>query len=134
MPPERGRAAFTRISRPPRLSERVADEVLASILEQRLRPGDRLPSERELGDQFGVSRTVIREATRSLVVRGVIAAHPGVGLTVASVEGEALAASMNLFLRSGAVRYEKVHEVRTTLEIQVTRLAAARRSNEQLTA
>jgi GntR family transcriptional repressor for pyruvate dehydrogenase complex len=54
-------AIFPRVQREPRLSDKVADLLLQSILSRGLAPGERLPSERELGEQFGVSRTVIRE-------------------------------------------------------------------------
>jgi GntR family transcriptional repressor for pyruvate dehydrogenase complex len=57
---------FPRVKREPRLSDKVAELLLESIIARRFEPGERLPSERELGEQFGVSRTVIREAVRAL--------------------------------------------------------------------
>src|ERR687888_114407 len=56
---------FPRVTREPRLSDKVADLLLETIVARRLEPGERLPSERELGEQFGVSRTVVREAVRT---------------------------------------------------------------------
>jgi GntR family transcriptional regulator, transcriptional repressor for pyruvate dehydrogenase complex len=101
--------------------------MLETILARRLRPGDRLPSERELGEQFGVSRTVIREAVRSLAAKGVIEVRSGSGLRVAAVAATNVTESMSLFLRhSSDLDYPKVHEVRTILEVEIARIAAER--------
>ena len=56
--------AFDRVDRSPRLSDVVADKLLDAVVTQQFRTGDALPSERDLGIQFGVSRTVVREAIR----------------------------------------------------------------------
>jgi GntR family transcriptional repressor for pyruvate dehydrogenase complex len=100
--------------------------MLETILSNRLNVGDRLPSERELGEQFGVSRTVVREAVRELVAKGVIEVRSGSGLRVAAVAASAVSESMSLFLRGGALDFEKVHEVRTLLEVHIAGLAAER--------
>lgn len=64
------------------LCELVATRLKALILETGLKPGDRLPTEAELANRFGVSRLSLREATKSLEFLGVLAAKPGRGLTV----------------------------------------------------
>jgi GntR family transcriptional repressor for pyruvate dehydrogenase complex len=121
------------VPRRPRLSDTVAETMLETILSKGLRPGDRLPSERELGGQFGVSRTVIREATRTLAARGVIEVRSGTGLCVAAVPAGAVSESMTLFLRGhGALTYAEVHEVRSMFETEVTRLAATRATEEDI--
>jgi GntR family transcriptional regulator, transcriptional repressor for pyruvate dehydrogenase complex len=126
-------AHFPRIAREPRLSDKVAELMLQGIVAQGLAPGDRLPSERELGEQFGVSRTVIREAVRALAAKGVIEARTGSGLRVAAVDADAVTESMRLFLRGHTgIDYEQVHEVRTTLEVQIAGLAATRASGEDV--
>jgi GntR family transcriptional repressor for pyruvate dehydrogenase complex len=117
---------FTRIRREPRLSDRVAALLLETIVARGLQPGDRLPSERELGEQFGVSRTVIREAVRALAAKGVIEVRTGSGLRVAAVDASAVSESMSLYLRGGTVEYPKVHEVRRLLEVEIAGLAAER--------
>jgi GntR family transcriptional repressor for pyruvate dehydrogenase complex len=117
---------FEPVVRQPRLSDKVADQLLQTITERGLQPGQRLPSERELGDQFGVSRTVIREAVRALAAKGVIEARTGSGLRVAAVDASAVSESMGLFLRGAGLDYTKIHEVRTTLEVDVAGLAAMR--------
>ena len=63
--------------RQPRLSDQVADMLMRAISEGRLAPGARLPSERALCDQFGVSRTVVREAVMILAAKGLIEVQVG---------------------------------------------------------
>lgn len=124
-------APFASIAGSRRLSDRVAELVLARILEQDLQPGDHLATELELARQFGVSRTVIREAVRSLAARGVLAVRQGVGLTVARVEPSTASDSLRLVLRgSPNLTYDSVHEVRRTIEVELARLAAIRATDD----
>jgi len=125
-------ALFTSVPREARLSDKVADMMLQTILSRKLEVGDRLPSERELGEQFGVSRTVVREAVRALVAKGVIAVRSGSGLRVAAVDAAAVSESMSLYLRGGSLGFEKVHEVRAVLEVYIAGLAAVRATDADL--
>jgi GntR family transcriptional regulator, transcriptional repressor for pyruvate dehydrogenase complex len=125
-------ALFAQVAREPRLSDKVADMMLDTILSRRLQVGDRLPSERELGEQFGVSRTVIREAVRALVAKGVIEVRSGSGLRVAAVDAAAVSESMSLYLRGGTLDFEKVHEVRALLEVHIAGVAAERATESDL--
>jgi GntR family transcriptional repressor for pyruvate dehydrogenase complex len=125
-------AMFPRVEREPRLSDKVADLLLGSIMTRGLQPGERLPSERELGAQFGVSRTVVREAVRALAAKGVIDARTGSGLRVAAVDAAAVTESISLYLRGGALEYPKVHEVRKLLEVEISALAAERGDDAQV--
>ena len=121
------------LTRAPRLSDRVADTILEVILDKGLRPGDQLPSERELGEQFGVSRTVVREAVRGLAARGVVETHAGRGLSVAAVGLDDVTTSMRLYFHGlDELPYEKVDEVRSLLEVSIAGLAARRGTDEQL--
>jgi len=115
---------FDRVGRMPRLSDTIAEQLLEAIVAGRFREGDILPSERELGDQFGVSRTVVREAVRALVAKGVIEVRSGSGLRVAAVDAAAVSESMSLYLRGASVDFEKVHEVRALLEVHIAGAAA----------
>jgi GntR family transcriptional repressor for pyruvate dehydrogenase complex len=128
------RAGFGRqVERSTRLSDKVAEAMLATILKRGLRPGDALPSERELGEQYGVSRTVIREAVRGLTSRGVIDARAGRGLTVAQVAAEAVSTSMRLYLHGQEqMPYAKIHEVRAGIEIEIAGYAAERASDAEI--
>jgi DNA-binding FadR family transcriptional regulator len=100
-PEQAGSAApFESLANGRRLSDRVADRLLEHILVADLQAGDKLPTEAELGRQFEVSRTVIREAVRSLAARGVVDVRPGVGLSVARVDPSAASESLRLVVRA----------------------------------
>jgi GntR family transcriptional repressor for pyruvate dehydrogenase complex len=125
---------FGPVTREPRLSDKVANLMYQTILARQLPPGTPLPSERELGEQFGVSRTVIREAVRALAAKGIVEVRSGSGLRVASVDETTALESLSWFIRGGQLEYEKVHEVRATIEVEMAGLAAQRRTEGQLQA
>lgn len=64
----------------------VAGRLKAYIVDENLKPGDRLPTESDLAKQFGVSRLSLREATKSLEFLGILEARPGRGLSVGQVD------------------------------------------------
>jgi DNA-binding FadR family transcriptional regulator len=68
------------------LSEVVAERIRQYIIDNSLKPGDRLPTEQELSDRFGVSRVSTREATKALGFLGIIEAAPRRGLVVGRVD------------------------------------------------
>ena len=113
-----------------RLSDTVAQALQEDILG--LTTGDRLPTEAELVERFGVSRTVVREATRLLVQRGLATVSPGRGMTVAAVNGSVIAEQYGLLLRLGGGSFEQLMELRLVLEVEMAALAAARRTPAQL--
>ncbi|MGN6132561.1 MAG: FadR/GntR family transcriptional regulator, partial [Nocardioidaceae bacterium] len=69
-------ATFQQV-RPVRLYERIVDQIEAALASGDLKPGQRLPSERELVTQFGASRSTVREALRVLESKGVVRSRPG---------------------------------------------------------
>src|SRR5215207_2180042 len=125
-------ALFGLVNRERRLSDKVADMMLETILSDRLKVGDRLPSERELGEQFGVSRTVVREAVRALVAKGVIDVISGSGLRIAEASARTVRESLSLYLHNSTLDYERMHEVRAVLEVHMAGVAAERSSEEDL--
>jgi GntR family transcriptional repressor for pyruvate dehydrogenase complex len=129
------RPIFGPVERSQRLSDIVAQTMLVRILnDDALAPGTNLPSERELAQQFGVSRTVIREAVLSLAAKGVIEVKSGSGARVALLDGTAASESLAIYLRGGGHPYQKVHEVRMTIETEMAGLAAERRTPAHLAA
>lgn len=64
----------------------VAERLKAYIVSEALVPGDRLPTETELAEQFGVSRLSLREATKALEFLGIVESRTGVGLTVGQID------------------------------------------------
>src|SRR4028118_179934 len=73
------------VDRRPNLYEIVSDRLVAAVRRAGLPPGSKIPSGRELGEQFGVSRTVIREAIRHLAAKGILEARSGSGVRVATI-------------------------------------------------
>jgi GntR family transcriptional repressor for pyruvate dehydrogenase complex len=131
--PETSSHPFRSLSRAPSLSDKVAEQLTDAIVSKQIRPGERLPSERELGDQFKVSRTVIREAVRSLAAQGLVRVTSGRGVEVNEFGSDGVAASMRLLVRGHeGVDYGKVNEVRTAVEVQVAGLAAQRARPQDL--
>lgn len=80
-----------------RTHEQVLSQIESKILDGQLRPGERLPSERDLVEALGVSRTSVREALRMLEALGIIDSHTGSGRGAGStVTGHSTAALGNL--------------------------------------
>jgi GntR family transcriptional repressor for pyruvate dehydrogenase complex len=135
MPSDTGPAAvhsFQPVSRGARLADQVAGSLIDSIVAGRLRHGEKLPPERELCEQFGVSRPVVREAVRSLIAKGLLADNPGRGHVVTSLGRDAVTESLTLFLRGQRLDYGKLMEVRSVIEVENAGLAAARASAAQI--
>jgi len=111
-----------------RLYEQVADQIQALIVAESLRPGDRLPAERDLAERLGVSRTVVREALRVLTVRGLLCVKPGCGAYVQELSVRAASAPLQLLLklRQTPHPYHNLQEVRRTIEVECAGLAASR--------
>ncbi|OJW13071.1 MAG: hypothetical protein BGO49_19895 [Planctomycetales bacterium 71-10] len=70
----------------PKLRDVVADRLKSYIVDEDLKPGDRLPTESDLARRFGVSRLSLREATKSLEFLGILESRPGRGLSVGQVD------------------------------------------------
>jgi DNA-binding FadR family transcriptional regulator len=123
---------FERLTRGVGLADKVAMAVADSIVSGRLEPGDKLPSERELGELFGVSRPVVREAVRSLTAKGLLADNPRRGHVVQALGRETVTESLTLYLRGQRLDYGKLMEVRVLIEVENAGLAAERASAEQI--
>jgi GntR family transcriptional regulator, transcriptional repressor for pyruvate dehydrogenase complex len=129
---------FPAIEREASLASRVTAHLESLIVDSHLRPGDRLPSERHLAEQFAVSRTVIREAVRSLAARGLLDVRSGSGTVVGALPFDSAAESMGLLLNlgitSGRIDLGKVMEVRRMLEVEIAGLAARHATPEDIAA
>ncbi|MBP7064494.1 FadR/GntR family transcriptional regulator [Ferrovibrio sp.] len=115
------------------LTSQLIRSLSARIEQGGLKPGDKLPSEQELIEEFGVSRTVVREAISSLRAAGLVATQQGVG---AFVQSNALTPSFrideaNLDLLKEVIG---VLELRIALEAEACALAAQRRQENHLAA
>src|SRR5205823_14395758 len=82
-----------------RVFEQVAEQIEKRILDGELRSGDRLPTERELAEQFHVSRTAVREAMKILAQKGLVDMRPGRGTIVIDGAHEAMQDSIGLAMK-----------------------------------
>lgn len=118
-----------------RLSDQVADRVLALIDARQLRPGDRLPAERALALELGVSRTVLREAIARLASQGVLYARQGGGTYLCTHGADAspriapLQPFLGVFRSDPEYRYD-VLEIRHGLEGMASWHAALRATDD----
>jgi GntR family transcriptional regulator, transcriptional repressor for pyruvate dehydrogenase complex len=125
---------FEQIQRGDRLSDKVAKALTDSIDTGALAVGDKLPSERRLCEQFGVSRPVVREAVRDLVAKGLLADHPHRGHVVAEIRASSVSRSLVLFVRGRRVDYSQLLDVRTVLEVAAAGHAAENPTDAQIEA
>jgi len=119
-----------------RVSQVIVDQIKLLIRDGRLRPGDRLPSERELCQRFGVSRVTVREALRVLEASGLVnirvGAHGGAFVTAPSAErlGAGLADLISLAPLTAA----NVTEARMIVELGILPLVVERATDEDIDA
>lgn len=117
----------------PKAYEVIVEQMLKLLQNGTLRPGDRMPSERELANDMKVSRTTIREAFRSLDSMGYTETRVGDGTFVRAFSLDTLVQPMSMRLLQGDRRIvEEFIEVRKTLETQGVALAARRITGAQL--
>lgn len=112
------------------LSSQVAGALIDMIAREGYGPGVLLPTERELCAKFGVSRTVIREATQVLAARGVLTIRRGTGVTVGSSSSKPVLDYLDLLLRQQGVTLTDLMELRRVLEVETAGLTAARATVE----
>jgi GntR family transcriptional regulator, transcriptional repressor for pyruvate dehydrogenase complex len=109
-----------------RLTDSVASELEARILDGSLKPGDLLPSERELAVELGVSRPPIREAIQKLAAKGLLTTHHGLGTRVTDRLEAHFADPWQDMFKSHPVLQRDLLEFRRMLETQAAYLAAER--------
>ncbi len=113
---------------------RVVNEIQRVIMSGQLEPGMKLLPERELADELGVSRTVIREAVRILVAKGLLETKPGVGTIVRQVTSDQIVEPLSLLLRTQeeGISIEHLHQVRRMLEVEIAGLAAVQATPDDI--
>ncbi|MDN5348212.1 MAG: GntR family transcriptional regulator, transcriptional repressor for pyruvate dehydrogenase complex [Clostridia bacterium] len=115
---------------------KIADEIIAQIEEQviegYLRPGSRLPSERELAETLGVSRGAVREALTALEMMGIVDVKSGEGTFIRETTNDSKIQALSLILLLEKDAFRDILEVRKILEVACAELAAQKASLEQL--
>lgn len=102
------------------------------VLSGGLRPGQRLPPERELVTRLGVSRTVVREALNLLEARGLVSIEHGRGAVVSGGNTHAVRDTLEVLLRVKPKTLWELLEIRKILEVEISGLAAERAGPEEV--
>jgi GntR family transcriptional repressor for pyruvate dehydrogenase complex len=114
------------------LWEQIAEKLLAMLKERQLRPGDKLPPERELAAMMQVSRPSLREALRALSMMNVLEVRQGAGTFVTSLETELLVEHLDFVLSLENSSLIELFEARKIVELGIVGLAAERITDEEL--
>jgi GntR family transcriptional repressor for pyruvate dehydrogenase complex len=109
-----------------RLHKQVFDQIQEMILRGAIKPGERLPSERELGEALQVSRNSVREALRSLEVLGLLESRQGGGNYVTLDSGSALIEPLSLLFQLHGGKLMDILDARRALESEAAAQAASR--------
>jgi len=116
-----------------RLSDQIIESLIAMIANGELKPGDKLPPEPQLMDQFGVGRSSIREAIGALELIGLVTVRPGHGTHIADSLDKVQTKSIGLSLITiGHDKIRELVEARVELEQAIARLAAQRATEEDI--
>jgi GntR family transcriptional repressor for pyruvate dehydrogenase complex len=107
-------------------SSRVVGELERRILTGELSPGERLPTETDLCEMLGVSRSVVRDAIRTLSARGLVSVRQGRGMTVAEPDSNAFGHALVVLLSRSDLTMGDVVDARAALETSLVTLAAER--------
>jgi GntR family transcriptional regulator, transcriptional repressor for pyruvate dehydrogenase complex len=123
--------AVFKLIRDTTLAEAVAEQIITTIATGQFQPGDRLPTEAELMQQFGVGRSTLREALKSLAIAGLIETRRSAGTFVSGSFTDFLSNRLNLAVIFGERELRDIVEVRYGLEGQTAALAAERATTAQ---
>ena len=111
--------------------EQVIEQIQEKIFYGEFKNGDKLPSERELSEQMGVSRTSIREALRVLETMGVVESRQGEGNFICSNVNKSLIEPLSLIFKLNNGSWEDVIELRQALELETVKFASKRVTREE---
>ena len=127
-PPE---VAFTAV-RKTRVFEGIAQQIQRLIVDGTLKPGDRLPPERELAERFGVARSSVRDAIRTLELVGLVVPRHGEGTVVADISPEAVVTPIASVLLRKRELIGELLDVRKMIEPPLAARAAVRATDEEI--
>lgn len=115
-----------------RLYEEIVKQLIDLIEVGKLKPGDRLPSERQMAEELGVSRTAIREALRALESMGYIQSKVGGGTFVSEISLDRALLPFTTVLSQDKNLIKELLEVRQLLESEIALLASKRATEEDI--
>src|SRR5262245_22649727 len=114
------------------VGQQVVGQIVELIRTGNLRPGDRLPSERELVEIFGISRPSLRESMRALSVLGIVESRHGGGAFVTELDAPTMLAPLDFFLSLSQANFDDAFESRRIIEVQIVRKAATKASRADI--
>ena len=114
------------------LTDRVADEIVRTIIGQQLKAGDKLPNEFELASTLGVGRSTIREAIKTLVSRNIVEIRRGAGTFVSYRNGVSEDPLGLEFIKDRAQVAADLLELRFMLEPRLASLAAGNATDKEI--
>ncbi len=118
-----------------RLYEQIVQQIEQRIVAGELKVGDQLPSERELADQFAVSRTAVREAIKALREKGLVEIYMGRGTFIANGTSDLVRHTLDLLMKFDSTNgFMNMVEVREIIEPEIAALAATRITDEYIAA
>jgi GntR family transcriptional repressor for pyruvate dehydrogenase complex len=120
----------------PRVSDDIAAQIRAQIAAGKLQIGSRLPSERALAEQFGVSRNTLREALRSLEHAGLIRLQTGVqgGAVIHNGGSNAIGSTLMYMYHLGGITPQDLTQARIMYESEIIRIACQKATQEDIAA
>lgn len=117
-----------------RISDHIQKKIKDAILEGRLKPGDHLPTEKKMAEQFKVSLVTLREALRALESLGLIEKRKGKGggNFVSQMGEDSIKSSLGCYLSFKHLTYHHLLEVRAIIEPSIVRLSADKLTDEKI--
>jgi GntR family transcriptional repressor for pyruvate dehydrogenase complex len=113
------------------IAEQVASRIMAMIKSGNLKSGDRLPTERQMGIAFGISRPPLREALKALTLMGVLESRQGGRYTVTDLSPSRLVAPFNTMLAVSDYDVNEHFEARLVVDLDLVRMCTLRATLEQ---
>lgn len=110
----------------------VIDYFKKKIMDGELRPGEKLPPERDIAEQLNVSRNSVREAIRIMDMTGVISSQQGSGNYITCEFQKSLAETMTMMFAMDQINYKQISQIRQALERLAFSLAIECASKEQI--
>ncbi len=112
--------------------DHIVDQVKALVRDNRFGPGSKLPNERELARQLGVSRPSLREALRTLSLMGILDSRPGAGTRFRTAAHDILKVPFEFLVMLEQPSLAHLHETRELIEVFAAGVAAERRTPEDV--